>query len=100
MQIGANGQAEVTALVRDQDGNPVGSRREVTFFTNLGSIDETGDDELALRAYRDALKRNPRLWSSVLAAEKLEAAAHRRRVDTGLHLEHRYDRTQLVVDGR
>ena len=37
---------------------------------------KAGNKKLALKAYREAQQRNPRLWSSVLAAEKLEAAGH------------------------
>lgn len=37
--IGLGGQSQITALVRDQDGNPVRGDVEVLFFTDLGSID-------------------------------------------------------------
>lgn len=37
--IGLGGESQITALVRDQDGNPVRGDVEVLFFTNLGSID-------------------------------------------------------------
>lgn len=37
--IGLGGQSQITALVRDQNGNPVRGDVEVLFFTDLGSID-------------------------------------------------------------
>lgn len=38
--IGLGGESQITALVRDQDGNPVRGDVEVLFFTDLGSIDQ------------------------------------------------------------
>lgn len=37
--IGLGGQSQISALVRDQNGNPVRGDVEVLFFTDLGSID-------------------------------------------------------------
>lgn len=37
--IGLGEESQITALVRDQDGNPVRGDVEVLFFTDLGSID-------------------------------------------------------------
>ena len=71
----------------DNDVNCRDRMTENLVYDSLGEAYlEAGNTEAALKAYREALQRDPHLWSSVLAVERLEHAERKDRLGIQLGL--------------